>query len=43
MWEMHSGGGGCRIRGECPPDTRLRQSLLGYKGILSKHLPTFLV
>ncbi len=28
-WEMRSGGGGCRIRGECPPVNRLAQCLMG--------------
>jgi len=32
---MRSGGGGCRIRGECPPANRVAQCLAGYKKILS--------
>ena len=37
MWERTTAGGGCRIRGECPPGYRLAQSFLGFKGILSKN------
>jgi len=41
-WEMRSGGGGCRIRGECPPDKRLAQSFLGMQGNPVEALGIFL-